>query len=306
MKKVLIIGGNGFIGSNICQYFNNINESVSIYETRACNLGEKNYVGNILDDNNFEKIVANYDVIIYLITAVSPQKSMLNPNSAYLNDIPLLIKTLDACVKGNTNRIVFASSGGSIYGDSNNIKLKESDNTLPQNHYAICKLACENILLMYNKLYNMENISLRISNPYGNNQKTDSGVGVITTFVNEIVLGNPINLYGDGSITRDFICVEDVAQAFYLATYWEFDKNITPIFNVGSGEVISLLKIIEIIADSLQIEPIINYLPERNFDVKYNVLDISKTQKILKYDPTNNKDQLIRKYVKKIYDEKHM
>ena len=298
MKKVLVIGGTGFIGLNIVKKLISHNVNVSIYDIKKCDqLGIDCFEGNIKDDVDFCDIISGFDSIIYLITTVSPKKSMENPELTYIEDIPLLIKTLDACIKNNVRQVIFASSGGTIYGDNNGHKSKEEDFNEPINHYGVGKLTCEKILEMYNKLYGMENISLRISNSYGLGQNPKSGVGVITAFTEQVKNGETINLFGDGSITRDFIDVSDVAEAFYLALNWNFDKNINPIFNIGSGKGITLKQVVNLVYDVLGKEKNINYLPERPFDVKYSVLDINKAKEYLGYKPDNNEILKIKKYV---------
>lgn len=301
MNKVLVIGGTGFIGMNIVKILKEHEQYVSIYDIKNTTLGNENYCGNIKDDKNFDKILSAYDVVIYLITTVSPKKSMEEPSSPYINDVPLLIKTLDSCLKNDIKRVVFASSGGTIYGDSNGFKSKETDFNEPINHYAVCKLTCEKILELYNKLYGMENISLRISNPYGEGQNPKCGVGAVTTFIEQIKSGNDIVLFGDGSITRDFIEVAEVAEAFNLAVDWKYNSGIQPIFNIGSGQGISLKQIINIISETLNVIPNINYQPVRPFDVKYNVLDISKAKKYLDFQPSDDQTENIRQYVKKYH-----
>jgi UDP-glucose 4-epimerase len=298
MHKILVIGGTGFIGKNIVNLLKEKNDYVSVYDINASTCGYENYVGNIKDDENFDMIISKYDTVIYLITSVSPKKSMENPTLSYTNDIPLLIRTLDACLKNNIKRVIFSSSGGTIYGDNNGEKSRESDFNEPINHYAICKLTCEKILEMYNKLYGMENVALRISNPYGEGQNPKSGVGAVTIFIDQIINGRDINLFGDGSIIRDFIYVREVAEAFYLATKWKYDSSITPIFNIGSGEGLSLNEVIDIISRALYASPRINYLPERPFDVKYNVLNIEKANKYLNFRSDEDESEYIHKYAK--------
>ena len=300
MNKVLIIGAGGFIGSNIVKYLNEQGVYTSTYDVFKSDQGLQNFQGDIKNDENFDAIVAQHDVIIYLITTVSPKKSMENPASAYVNDVPLLIKTLNSCVKGSIKRVIFSSSGGTIYGESSGQNAKEDDRKHPINHYAICKLACESILNMYNESHGMENISLRISNPYGIGQRPESGVGVITTFVDKICKGEPICLFGDGSITRDFLDIGKVAEAFYDAINWKFDNQIEPIFNIGSGQGLTLKQIIDIISITLNITPVVNYLPEREFDVKHNVLDVSKAESVLGYEPNVNEVDNIKQYVLKM------
>lgn len=300
MNKVLVIGGTGFIGRNIVKNFKRNNYYVGIYDCKSTIIGDINYCGNIKDDKNFGKILKEFDIVIYLISTVSPKKSIEEPTSAYISDIPLLIDTLDNCLKSNVKRVIFASSGGTIYGNNNGLKSKETDINKPINHYGICKLSCEKILELYNDLYGMENISLRISNPFGEGQNPKSGIGVITIFSEQIKNEQEIILYGDGSVTRDFIDVTEVADAFRLAAEWKYSK-IYSVFNIGSGQGLSLKEIIDIISEVLEINPKINYQPERLFDVKYNVLDISKAKAHLNFNPSKDQTANIKQYVKKYY-----
>lgn len=300
-KKVLVMGGNGFIGQNIVRYFAESNDDVEIYDLFAKDNGFVNHSGNVLTDDNLDEIISKFDVIVYLITSVSPKKSMEFPIESYTQEIPMLIKVLDSCLKSKCKRVLFSSSGGTVYGEAQNDKLEE-DTTIEQpiNHYAICKVACEKILMLYNKLYGMENVVLRISNPYGLGQRPESGVGVITTFADKIIKGEEINLFGDGEIVRDFIDVNKVAETFYKASEWNFDPSILPVFNVGSGYPLSINEIIKIISEELGVTPKINYLENRKFDVKRNVLSMDKTNKYLGLSEKENEVENIKKYVKEL------
>ena len=298
MEKVLIIGGTGFIGKNIIRVLKEHNVITGCYDLVDKNYGDYNYIGNVIYDNDLDSIISEYDKIVYLITSVSPKKSMENPTESYVNDIPLLLKVLDIAKENNIKRVVFASSGGTVYGDNGNNKSKESDFNEPLNHYAICKLTSEKILEMYNKLYNMENISLRISNPFGYGQNPNSNVGAITVFANKILNNEEITLFGDGNIVRDYIDVSSVALAFYQALQCDFQTiDTTPVFNIGSGNGLSLNEIINIISETLGLEPKINYQLARKFDVSYNVLDTTKAEKYLGYKHDDDEIENIKKYV---------
>lgn len=301
MKNVLVVGGNGFIGKNIVESLLNHNINVSVYDRTKFDTIENSFEGNIFDDINYNNYFKNIDAVIYLVTTVSPKKSMDNPNEAYEKDVPLLIKTLECCKENKIKRLIFASSGGAIYGDVGNNKAREDNSNQPLNNYGICKLTCEKILQMYNVLYGMENISLRISNPYGDGQNSNTGVGVITTFADFIKEGKDINIYGDGSVVRDFIHVKDVADAFYLSLLYTYNKDIIPVFNIGSGIGLSINDIIKIIEETFEKKANINYLEGRSFDVKYNVLDISKAKDHLKYIPNSNEPEKIKQYLKRRY-----
>lgn len=302
MSKVLIMGGNGFIGSNIANYLHSKDVEVGIYDVITKDNGYINYQGNVLTDDKLDDIIKEYDSIIYLITSVSPKKSMDFPCESYVQDIPMLLRVLDSCVKsGRCNQVLFSSSGGTVYGEGLGKDLKEDEVVEePINHYAICKVACEKILLLYNKLHGMNNIVLRIANPYGKGQNPVSGVGAITAFADKIKNGQKISLYGDGSIIRDFIDIDTVCDAFYKALQWNFDRNISPVFNVGSGIPLSLKDIIDIISSVLNIEPEIEYLENRPFDVKKNVLDMNKTISVLGLDMPSNHEEKIGEYIKEL------
>lgn len=302
MKKVLVIGGTGFIGKNVIENLKNHGVFTGCYDLRDIGIGDANFIGNITYDEDFKKIVSNFDSIVYLITSVSPKRSMEFPTEPYVNDIPLLLKTLDAAREAGIKRVVFASSGGTVYGDNGNKKSTETDFNEPRNHYAICKLTSEKILEMYNKLYGMENISLRISNPFGKYQNPNSNVGAITVFANQIINGEVINLYGDGNIVRDYIDVREVAEAFYLALNADTRVlNTFPVFNIGSGEGLSLNEIIQIISEELGIVPQINHLPKREFDVIYNVLDVSRAVEFLGFKPSESEKENIKCYVNETF-----
>jgi len=306
MNKILVIGGNGFIGKNIVNCFQAHGLETDIYDLFPASSEYKSYQGNILTDDHLDEIIAQYDTIIYLVTSVSPKKSMDFPETSYTQDIPMLLRVLDSCIKSKCKRVIFSSSGGTVYGECKGEALKEDEIIeQPINHYAICKVACEKILQLYNKLYGMENISLRIANPYGVGQNPASGVGVITTFTDKIIKGEEINLFGDGNTVRDFINVDFVAEAFLKATLWDFDKDILPVFNIGSGIPISINEIIQIISEELNVKPNINYLPERPFDVKKNILSMEKAEKYLSIKAPQDEMEKIREYVRQLSREKY-
>ena len=282
MKRVLIVGGSGFIGSAITDFLKVRGYDVGVYDKVLRNTnGVHYYHGNILEDKELIEIFREYEVLIYLISSIMPQDSMDNPSCSYSTDIPLLLHTLNACKSAGIKRIIYSSSGGSVYGEQ--IAPSKEDETIPDpiNHYAICKLTCEKILLLYNHLYEMENIVLRISNPYGLNQQLSSGVGAVTAIAKKVIRGDVIQIYGDGENIRDYLSVKDVAKAFYLAIGWKYSSEVNPVFNVGSGEGLSLNQVIYLISRAIEKNPCVSYIQPREFDLKYNVLDMNKTEKYL-------------------------
>ncbi len=280
MKRTLIVGGNGFIGSAIADYLVDLNCPVGIYDLIPSNRESvESYSGDVINDSRLVSILSNYDVVIYLLSSIMPKASMEKPIDTYVSDIPLMITLLDACQSAGIKRVVFSSSGGAIYGEQTTPNMEDVTIPNPINHYAICKLACEKILMLYNSLYGMENIILRISNPFGINQNTKSGVGAVSTFARRIMDNQIIEVYGNGENVRDFIPVKDVAYAFYKAIDFLYSSDVTPIFNVGSGKGISLNALIQIISECLDKNAALNYSAERSFDLRNSVLDMTKTRK---------------------------
>ena len=177
MGKYILLGGAGFIGQNLARLLLTTNNQIIIYDRNISekildtNILEKCQIveGNFFEDNNLGKYVNNVDCVVHLISSVSPQTSMCDIYSGYEKDIKKAIELCELCENNSIKRIVFISSGGTIYGNGNiNIKKYSEDmQTNPINNYGIIKLTIEKILLMYNEIYNMENIILRVSNPYG-------------------------------------------------------------------------------------------------------------------------------------------
>lgn len=305
MKKVLIIGGEGFLGRNISDYFRSQGCKLGIYDVHISIHSDADdvafYQGDVINDPNLDNILSQYNTVVYLISAIMPQKSMQEPLSSYSTDIPLLISLLEGCVRSGVKRVVYSSSGGTVYGE-NEYPNKENDLVEPKNHYAICKVTCENILQMYNNMYGMENIVLRISNPFGIGQKVTSGVGVVTAFANSMIHGDYITIYGKGDNIRDYIDVQDVARAFESAVLWKWEEGIIPIFNIGSGIGLSILQVADMVSSVLEIEPKIQFAPERKFDVKKNILDISKAKLFLGFNIYGNVEESMRKYILQLKD----
>lgn len=284
--RVLVIGGGGFIGRNTAEHLLRAEHDVRIYtKTKdVAPLDCRYYCRDLMTDARIEELLEGVQAVLYFVTASTPLTSMQNPSLVYQMDIPMLTKVLDACVQKNVRRVVFASSGGTIYGESSQVNTEESE-TWPLCHYAVGKLTCEKLLQLYNNLYGMENISLRISNPYGLGQDPNTGVGAITVFVNQILQGKTLTIFGDGSAMRDFVHVNYVVQAFEKALTWEFDRGVLPVFNIGSGKALTLRQVIALISRAIDRPVNITCQPRRLFDVQHNALSIEKAVRVLQYAP---------------------
>ena len=301
--RVLVVGGNGFLGVNIVGELILRGMSVSVLDIHPPRLalpGVAYHCGAVGDRKLLEQSIRGQQCIIYLKSSTTPASSMLDATRAYCEDLPDLMATCETCLKLGVRKIVFASSGGTVYGDLKiNRPYREDDPTHPRNHYGIAKVAAENILLMYNALQGMDNIILRISNPYGTGQNSMSGVGAITAFAEKIINDETIHIFGDGNIIRDYIEVSDVTKAFAAAVELKPVCDL-PIFNVASGNGFSLLQLVHILQACLQRQAAIEFSPQREFDVLYNVLDISKAKELLKFAPRVLLEDGVRQYVQQL------
>ena len=284
-KKILILGADGFIGSNLTKKLlklpgNKIVAFDLFKNGKAKNLkSNKNlklFTGNFLNRNDISKSVRGVDYVFHFVSLTTPGSSMDDPLIDVETNVKGTIVLLDECVRAKIKRIIFASSGGAIYGNQYKKRYKEIDPVNPISPYAISKLTIEKYLQYYKTHYGLDYLILRYSNPYGPNQNIIGSQGIIPIFLNLIKQGNPINIFGDGHNFRDYIFIDDVVTI----TSNIFSKKLKfNIYNVGSGTKTSINDIADIMQGVTQKEVEKIHLPIRDVDVKSVVLDISRIKK---------------------------
>ncbi len=162
---------------------------------------------------------------------------------------------------------------GTVYGDVGNLDVvDETHSVRPMCSYGVSKLSIEHYLDVYRHLRGLNYVALRLSNPYGERQSPLRALGALTVFLHRTLKRQSVEIWGDGSVTRDFIYVGDVANAVYLATV----NPVSGIYNVGTGTGLSLRDILTHISNVVGIEPSVTWLASRSFDVPRIVLDASK------------------------------
>lgn len=286
--KCLLIGGAGFIGTQLAIRLSNCGYDVTVCdriekEALSDDIANLNYsCKDYFEENVSDEIISAQDMIFLLISSVGPNTSMEKPVDCYGKDILRMIDLLDQMRRCKVKRLVFISSGGTIYGNQDVATFGEDMATSPINHYGIMKLTQEKILMMYNELYGMRNIIFRLANPYGKGQQSASGIGAVTTFLENIMNDRRIYIYGEGEIVRDYISIDDVTRIIELFFDNESSSQYdTPVFNIGTGEGTSIRQLVHIIEDVTSKKADIEYIDARNIDVKRNVLNISKIQSLI-------------------------
>lgn len=279
MKNILVIGGNGFIGRNLC---NNLCKkkyvvfSFDIQYPEEINKNVNYIVGDFFDDQVLEKALKNIDIVIHSLSTINPGNSNERYLQGYSRDFVQSVKLFDMCIKKNI-KVIFLSSGGTIYGIKDKQPISEEATAAPINHYGAVKLCIENVIRTFNKQQKNSNLLIaRISNPYGPGQDYNKGVGFVDAALKKTINGDPIEIWGDGEIIRDYIYIDDVCEMIYSLIVYNGDQEV---FNISSNEGVSLNNVIDTLKD-IGLTPHVIYKNARSVDVKKVTLDNSKIKSI--------------------------
>lgn len=233
--------------------------------------------------------VTGQDVVFHLLGGSLPAQSNDQPWADVVDGLLPSIHLIEACRVAGVRRLVFASSGGTVYGPARSRPIPESAPTNPITAYGINKLAVEKYLGMFRHAHSFDSIVLRIANPYGPHQDGHRPQGMIGTAIARVLAGENITVWGDGSVVRDYLHVRDVAAAMIAAACY---RGREWIFNVGTGEGRSISQVVESIrlltgvsADRIE------YRPGRAADTPYNVLDIGLIGREIGWKPRISFDQ---------------
>lgn len=283
--NITIFGGGGFIGSAIADRLLSEGYELRIFERprvqpyRKFRDGESVewIAGDLSSTHDVIAAIQGVDAVVHLVSTTLPKNSNDDPIYDVQSNVVASLHMLNAMVVHKVPKIIFISSGGTVYGSPIYLPIDEKHPTNPIVSYGITKLAIEKYLQMYERLYGIKAITLRVSNPYGERQRVETAQGAVGVFLSHALKGVPIEIWGDGSITRDYIHVSDVAKAFSQALQYSGEHRL---FNVSSGAGTTLNALIGMLEAVLE-EPIVRrYLPGRPFDVPASVLcnDLAKSE----------------------------
>ncbi|MBZ5536902.1 MAG: NAD-dependent epimerase/dehydratase family protein [Acidobacteriia bacterium] len=247
--------------------------------------------GDFSNKADLQAVVSGMDFVFHLVGTTLPASSNSNPVYDIESNVIGSVRLFELCQKEKVRKIVFASSGGTVYGIPQHLPIDESHPTLPLCSYGISKLAIEKYLHLFYHLHGMDYAILRIANPYGERQRLDASQGVIAVFLGCLAHHLPIHLWGDGSVTRDFLYVGDVARAMRLAMEYSGERKI---FNVSSCRGVSVSDLLEVLLRVTGSSPEILREPERSFDVPKNILDNATIRRTLNWAPQVGLEEGIR------------
>jgi UDP-glucose 4-epimerase len=288
--KYLLFGGGGFIGSAVADRLLADGHPLRIFELprvepyRRFDSSESVewITGDFQNVSDLRRAIDGVDAILHLVSTTLPKGSNENPVYDVNTNVISTIEMLNTMVQTRVKRIIFISSGGTVYGVPHTIPITEDHPTNPEVSYGITKLMIEKYLYLYSRLHGLEPIILRVANPYGERQRVGTGQGAVAAFIRRALAGEPIEIWGDGSVARDYIYISDVACACALALQYRGTKMI---FNISSGVGASLTDLVTAIGTIMEKPLQVRHLPGRSFDVPISVLDYSLAKKELNWSP---------------------
>lgn len=301
MARCLVVGGNGFIGSHLSERLLREGYEVAVldrFKSGVNNLKEirgqiEIFRGSYLDQELLRTAMKGMDYVFHYASSTTPATSIADPDYEIESNLLGSVRLLQIARDEGVKKVIFPSSGGTIYGEPKRLPVREEDCALPSNPYAISKWAVERYLHHFHELYGLDYLILRYSNPYGERQSPYGKQGVIPIFLNRIKHNQRPVIYGDGSMVRDYIYITDIIDATSIL----FERVIKDkVFNVGSGIGVSLNEIIKTMYSILgeEIRPIYEINSSRTY-VTSIVLDIAKIETKTGWKPSTSIEEGIRK-----------
>lgn len=286
--RALVIGGNGFIGSHLVDQLVERRWDVSVLD-----LHERRYDpvparvrfirGDLTQSYLVREALAGVDIVFHLAWATIHEVSNQDPAADVHANLVPSIHLIEACHQAAVSRVIFTSSGGTVYGPAQRLPIPETHPKNPINAYGITKLAVEKYLQMFRHLYGLDYAILRPSVPYGPRQNPLGRQGAVAVFLYRVAHDLPVTIWGDGSITRDYFYVSDLVEALIASAEQGLGQNRS--FNIGGAEEISLIQLLELAEKTVGKKAIIEYKPARNFDAPRIVLDTSLARQELNWRP---------------------
>ena len=295
--KILVTGGAGFIGSHLVDRLLSEDCEVTVIdnlrtgrpENNAHHQDEKEFhfiKGDIRNRNFVKKTMKDVDAIFHEAALASVTLSVKKP--ILTNDINVsgTLNLLKASVDLGVKRFIYASSAA-VYGDTPSPQKREDMPLNPTSPYGVSKLAAEDYVRLFHRVYGLETVALRYFNVYGPRQRFDIHCaygGAITIFTNRLLKNLPPIIYGDGDQTRDFVYIQDVVEANMLAL--NSQKSAGEVFNIGTGITISVNEVAETLKEIMNKQNLKNeHRDPRPTDIRHGYADISKAKKVLGYNP---------------------
>jgi UDP-glucose 4-epimerase len=289
-ERHLILGGGGFIGRHVALQLARDGHDVllacrrpMIQEVPAELAAKIRWQFTELGSADWDTLIAEIDVVHHYAWGSLPASANANPGGDLLTNVGATIELLDALHRRGSGRLIFSSSGGTVYGKLNKIPVPEDHPIAPINAYGAGKATAEVYMSLYRAMHGLDCRIARIANPFGAGQNLSHGQGAATTFIHRALNGLPITIWGTGEVVRDYVYVTDVAKCLVMLAAAPRSDEFT--FNVGSGVGISLNDIVVELEAQLGRELNVTRTASRPIDIPASILSIERAHKVLGWTP---------------------
>lgn len=287
--RVLVIGGNGFIGSHIVDALLRMGHTVRVFDRhpeyfRALLPAVDYHYGDFRDRMSLAGALIGIDAVFHLVSTTFPGTADLDPKADVRENLIGTLELVETLLGLQITRLLFISSGGTVYGVPEQVPVPETHPLRPINSYGIVKAAIEQYIESYRRTSGLSPIIIRASNPFGPRQGHTGVQGVVSTFLNRIARGEEIEIWGDGSVVRDFVDVRDLAELCALAG----TSGREGTYNAGSGVGTSLNRLLEVIREVTGKEVQPRYRPARLIDVPVSLLDCTRARQDFGWAPNRS------------------
>lgn len=303
-KRCVVLGADGFIGRHLVAKLAENPQfeiiAIDLYP-ESQNIASHKFLKydnvKIVSGNCFSKdILMNNinpgDYVFHLASRTNPATTDNNPYLDLEQNVIPTLTLLEICLNKKISKFIFPSSGGTVYGNQNIDQFDENVIPQPVSPYGIGKLSIEHYLRYYHEKFGMKYIVYRISNPYGPGQRISGNQGVIPIFIYKIINKLNLEIYGEGTMVRDYIYIYDLVGM--MAESFEKETTFTE-YNLGSGNGVSINELVLQIEKHAQVKACINHVPALATYVKRNVLDISRFTREFKIKPQISLDEGIKR-----------
>ena len=299
-RTCLVMGGAGFLGRHATEALLESGYRVRVFDREGCALENIVHLlprvhltlGDFSDEACLSRVLEGATDVLHLVGTTVAQTSNENPVYDVESNVIPTLRFLALAVRQGIRRVIFSSSGGTVYGIPVSVPIPESHPTEPICAYGISKLAIEKYLSLHSRLFGLRSVILRFSNPFGEGTHRLGLQGAINVFLRRLREGKPVEIWGDGNVVRDYVYARDIGQSFVRAVETE---AVDEVYNIGSGQGRSLNDLLASFRETLGLKPEVRYLLSRPFDVPANILDIRKAARLLPWQPSTPFEEGLRR-----------
>jgi len=289
MNETLILGGAGFIGGNLARALVRKGIKPKIFTRPTSSIGRIQDIlddveiiyGDFLDDVALSEAIQGVNTVFHLISTTFPSRTLKSSVYDVLSNLLPTIRLAEICIANDVKKIVYASSGGTVYGEPQTLPIAEDHPLMPKSAYGQSKLTIENYLNFYARTTPLDVNILRISNPFGPGQHSWRVQGIVAVAIGCLLYNRTLKIYGAGDSVRDYIYIDDVIDAMLIASQTPGSSLV----NISSGKGYSILEIIQKLEALAGATIAKEFIPDRPGDVKVNVLSNQKAREIYGWQP---------------------